>query len=544
MLEQTKIKKFLNDYLILIFVATVIAIPMFTKSLNVYEESGIHNIAKAYGTYLDIEKDGFSNVISGFSNSFGYSWNLFSGPLSLYGIILFKLICTSFISAYKLFAFVCLLLSGILMYKFVYNVTENGAAATMAGAIYMTSPYHITDLYILNSLGEFVSFIFIPLVFLGLYDLFDNKKKHYHITIGFVGLILTHTSSAVIAGVFAVLYILLNIKKLKDLKIIKLLILNIIFIIAITSFYWGSVLETKSITDYQIYEADFEEEIDRGLTIKSLFATGRNEKYVFELGPHIIIMLGVSIMTISNIKENKKEYLFFIISGFVCLWMSTKYFPFKLIKYPWQILQFSCFFFTFICSINMYTIIKNLNYKDTIITAVICLTYILALKSYVPYTENLTEIQDWKLGSVSGKEVETVAGIEEGKYLPVKAYKNRFYIATREQRIYVLQGKAIIENEEKNGSKMSAKIITTEEDSIFELPYIYYPGYEVRSDGMIIETFETRNGFLGINIPKHDDSYIEVVYTGTTLMKITRIISFISGIVFVAYTVKYIKNFR
>jgi len=539
-------KKILKDYLILIFVAIIIAIPMFNKNLNVYEGNGIQHIARAYGTYTDF-LDGtiFPNIISSFANGFGYSWNLFYGPLSLYGIILFKLIFSSFISSYKIFTFICLILSGIFMYKFVKNITENGSVSVLAGAIYMAFPYHITSLYILNSLGEFVSYVFIPIVFLGLYDLFDNKRRHYYITIGAVGLILTHSLSAAVTLVFSLLYILMNIKKLKNIKIIKLIILNVIFIIAITSFFTVGVLETKFKADYQIYSKTADEQIvSEGLSINSLFATGRNEKYVFELGPHIILMLAVSVMTFSNIKENKKEYVFFFIIGFICLWMSTKYFPLKLIQYPWRILQFVCFFFTFVCAMNMYTVIKNINYKDTIIAIVICLIYIMALKSYVPYTENILEIKDIELGYVSGKEVETVYGIEQAFNLPEKAYNNRFYIATREDNIYVLKGKALITEEEKNGSNMKANIKTMEDDTVFELPYIYYPGYEIRADGMVIDNFETDNGFLGISIGKNDDAEIDVIYKGTNLMKISAIISLISLMIFAMYTRYYIKNYR
>ena len=67
---------------------------------------------------------------------------------------------------------------------------------------------------------------------------------------------------------------------------------------------------------------------------------------------------------------------------------------------------------------------------------------------------------------------------------------------------------------------------------MFELPYIYYPGYELRLDGMVTDTFETTNGFLGFIMYKNDKAKVEVNYEGTTLMKISSIISFISLIVF------------
>ena len=56
----------------------------------------------------------------------------------------------------------------------------------------------------------------------------------------------------------------------------------------------------------------------------------------------------------------------------------------------------------------------------------------------------MIDIERFDLGNVSGREYETVAGIAKAEYLPVNAYKNRFYVASREKAIYVLKGKAII----------------------------------------------------------------------------------------------------
>lgn len=173
--------------LFLILVGIIIGIPLLSSKLNVYYDDGIQHIARAYGTYNSF-KDNilFPNIISSFANNFGYSWNLFYGPLSSYGVILISLICRNFVIAYKIFVYVCLILSGYFMYKFVNAIISNKNIAILAGILYMTFPYHLTDLYTRNALGEFVSFVFIPIVFWGLYNLFYTDKKSYHLIIGAV----------------------------------------------------------------------------------------------------------------------------------------------------------------------------------------------------------------------------------------------------------------------------------------------------------------------------------------------------------------------
>lgn len=371
------------------------------------------------------------------------------------------------------------------------------------------------------------------------------------------GLILTHNLSTLIVALFALIYVVFNFEKLKNKKILNQLLINSMFVILITSFYWIPLLETKFSADYQVYEQGMmstsEQTASHGLGIKQLFVTLNDGSYVFELGPHILIMLALSIMAFRLLKpEFKQQYGLFLVCGLITLWMSTKYFPWKIlpeelsvIQFPWRMLMMSAFFLSTVCSINMYAIIKKFSFKDVVVISSISIMYILAFYNILIFKteEPVIDVGNYDLGKFSGREYEVVAGCGKGEYLPVNAYKNRFYIASREEVIYVLDGKAIIENEVKNQTKYTAEIRTGDaEITLFELPYIYYPGYEVRLDGMIVETYETENGFLGFVMGKEDEADLEVRYTGTKAMKISMFISVASVIGFIVYISKTKKE--
>lgn len=151
----------LIDILILILVGGILGIPLLDSKINVYYDDGIQHIARAFGTYTSIIENGlFPNVISIFTNDFGYSWNLFYGPLSTYGIILIKLIVNNYLLAYKVFVCIALILSGITMYKFIFGITKNNDAGLLAGILYMSFPYHLTDLYSRNAIRRICIFCF------------------------------------------------------------------------------------------------------------------------------------------------------------------------------------------------------------------------------------------------------------------------------------------------------------------------------------------------------------------------------------------------
>ena len=209
-----------------------------------------------------------------------------------------------------------------------------------------------------------------------------------------------------------------------------------------------------------------------------------------------------------------------------------------MIQFPWRCLEFESFFFAIVAAINMGAVIKKFSLKDSIIIIVIAIIYIIALKGFVIYKEDVQmPIEEMELGKITGMENEWISGMGRGEYLPSKAYENRFYIATREDRIYAIDGKAVIENEEKDGSKLKAKISTFENDVILELPYIYYPGYEITLDGMHVNSFETENGMLGIGVNKNENTLIEVKYSGTSIMKNSMFISILGIIGLVIYII-------
>lgn len=533
--------KHVINILILLAVTLVICIPMLSSHLHVYYDDGIQHIARAYGTKEAMDSGVYlGNVIPKFANNFGYSWNIFYGMFTTLGIIALKAITGSYISGYKIFCLICLLLSGITMYIFAKRVSENTNVAVLAGALYIMAPYHLTDLYIRNALGEFASFIFIPIVFLGLFNLFKKEKGDWLLVVGSIGLLFTHNIMCLYTAIFAGIYVIINWKQLKNQSILKKLGMNILLILVISSVFLIPMLETKLSANYRVYEdgvmATEDSVQSQRLDIRRIFVTRSDEGFVFELGPYMIIMLAFSVMTIRILKEEyRKDYLFFLICGIVTMIMATKLFPWnvmpnslRMIQFPWRCLTFTSFFFAIVAAINMGAVIKNFSLKDSLIIIVIALVYIIALKGFVKYSEDsIIPIENIELGHITGMENELILGMGRGEYLPTKAYENRFYIATREDRCLTLNGRAVIENEIKTDNSLNARITTYEEEVTLELPYIFYPGYEITLDGMHVIGFETENGMLGIKVPKNENTLIEVKYSGNDAMKSAMAISII-----------------
>ena len=492
-----------------------------------------------------------SAVLPRLENGFGYSWDLFYGPFSSFSIAIIGAIFGNIVIGYKIVLFLGLFLSGIAMYYLAKKITNDKNVGLLASILYMTMPYHLTDMYIRQCIGEFLSFIFIPIVFLGLYNLFHREKSDWLLVIGSVGLIITHNLMTLICAFTAFIYVAMNLPQFKLKRVREKFFFNIVFILCISSFFWIPFLRTSINTKYEVYEsgkmATAESVQESGLDLKELVISENSSIYVYEFGPHILIMICFTIAAFRRIVlEMKREYIFFLIIGVLSTFMATKYFPWKwlgsnisFIQFAWRMLEISNFCFSIICAINLGIVIKNFKFIDAVVLGIIAVVYVFALKGFVPKTENeLQSPNNMDFEYVTGRNTDCLAGTGKNEYLPKKAYDNYFYLANRENEILVLKGKANIEEFEKNGNELYAKIETLDEDgTLLELPYVYYPGYKVTVDGASVKTFESENGFLEIGLRKLSKADLKVEYTGGFGAKIANILSIISLIIFVAYVI-------
>ena len=575
--------------IIIILIASIfICIPLMNKDIDMTYDDGVQHICRIIGTHQGIQ-EGNSTIFENFCNGFGYSWNLFYSPITAYFPLIFKLIGVSYAICIKLFMFTVVFLSGFFMYLFVKKIVKNNNIALIASIFYILAPYRFTDMYIRNALAELTSFTFLPLVFLGIYNLFEYDIKHnikaiIPLVIGAVGIICSQTVIAMYTAFFVLIYIIINIvkilskknkdkfKKIRINKIFKNLLIATVLILIITSFLWMPLLEIKNSADYEVFKPGRMERTDVLVAYKldfyRLFVTLGKDYMVYDIGLIVLIGLVLTPIAIKKVKKQRyyKLYLFSLISGIISCIITLKIFPFenlpstlKMLQFSFRMLEFSSFFFAFVAGVNIYIVFRKLKIKAVFIILISMCVITLIFMSKARSLENYDEQRLINTVPVTEQTGRVHAGCASFEYLPSKAFENRWYIETRSQDAIILEGNASIENQEKNGSKMSFNIIKNrdsndetndkQENNIsneikIELPYIYYPGYSVKVDyGEYVEEvniYETDKGFVGITIPDFEANNLKVNvdYPGTYIMNITKIISTIGIVLFILYAIK------
>ncbi|MBR3134606.1 MAG: hypothetical protein IKG56_04005 [Clostridia bacterium] len=550
-------------YMVIILLGIVTTIPLFTMNLSEFNEFRIH-IARVTSV-KEIIQDGFFPPFINYKymTGFGYALNIFYGSLTTYIPILISLVTTTNTIALKIFTLITVILSGTTMYMFVNKVTNKRTASLIAAMIYICAPYKLTDMYSRDAVGEYTSFIFIPMIFMGIIEIIDNNKNgDIWLIAGASLLILTHTITTIYTAIFVIMYLILNYKKLKRWEIWKNFILDIIAILMLTSFYTIPLIEHKIGGEYIIYDAEkmgatgadvynnttkptqwFENEF-------SYKTESPYEDIKFSIGVSILVLSIITIFLARKVEEKYKDvYIIFLLLSIVSLFMCTKAFPWfimphiiTIIQFAWRMNGFFVFFISIVCGINTYifseSLHKNKYVAISMIVSVIFVIGILDVSKYI--TKYDSEIDKRFENALLNAEKIGIYYVNR-EYMPLKAGNNKEYIEERENRSYILEGNGKIKKEDKNKLYDSIEINDVENAKI-ELPYLYYKGYTTTLNGERIKNFESDNGFLMVEI--NDSGKIEVKYTGTIFEKIGFIISALSFIVITTIMVKRKNNYN
>ena len=539
LIKYCKEKEIIN-YILIIIASIIISIPLANKSLNIYRDDGIQHICRIIGTEQTLaDKQFLPMIMSNLCNNFGYSWNIFYSPLTAYMSVVLRIFNFSYVNCLKLCMFVIVVLSGLTMYKLTLRITKNKKLATLASIIYILAPYRITDMYIRTALAELASFIFIPIVFEGLYIIVNEEKKSYKLALGAAGLILTHQVIAMYTAIICFAYLIVFFKKLKSKTVLKNIGVNLSFCLLMTSFYWVGLLQHYFSTSYEVFVPGRMEREEVLIFYKAkfsqLFITSSEQTMIYAIGLLSVIGLVLTPIAYKKVPEEyKKTYMFFLITGIVLIGMTLKIFPFEklpqaltILQFTFRLFTFTSFFFAFVVATNFAILIKDFKTLDIVVLLTISILLLVPYKSKLDF--NLKDNEERLINGVRVTENtgRVHAGMASMEYLPTKAFKNLKYIANRKDEVIVLDNdEAVISDYTKQASNMNCKISNINKETTIELPYIYYLGYRVYANGQEIKYTESDNGFIQINIAK--DSQIKVKYLGTNEMLISYAVSIIS----------------
>ncbi|MDR3056603.1 MAG: hypothetical protein LBU84_00500, partial [Prevotella sp.] len=441
--------------------------------------------------------------------------------------------------AYEFMIFTMTVFCGVFTYITINSIYKNTYAAAIGAILFTFAIYRLFDIYHRAALGEALSFTFIPIVFLGIYQIIKGDyKKWYILTIGFSLMIFTHLISTVLMFVTMLILLLIYSKSLfKEPKRIWYLVLAGLVTVVIVSYYIWPMAE-QMFSNLFYYDRGDEIFNPQGLAypvgwvIWGMFTGILIPKQAFIPGVGLLLTCAIVLRLFVYEKSPKlKSIDVGVIIGLcyiiACLPMFPwSVFPFTLLSFiqlPWRLLEFSSFFFAVAGGYYLSRILKT-NMRRLLavggIVIAIALVFANNAREYQlyrceePITTQATIINYYHLGGA--------------EYIPLKVPSVDF-LAERKDSVLYQQNETMVSDFARNRNVVEFTVATQKADSL-ELPLLYYKGYHASLNGKDIPVSESRHGLVQVAVG--ESGRIEAYYAGTFLQKASFAISVIAILFF------------
>jgi len=274
---------------------------------------------------------------------FGYPIFNFYAPLAYYVGTLFTFLGFTALAATKIMIALGIVLAGIFMY-FLAREFWGQTGGVIAGLFYVYAPYHAVDIYVRGTVGELWAMAFLPLVFFGLWRIFQKEKTGVIIGgLGFAAVILSHNLTALMVLPF-ILPFMIRYPRFAFLAL------------GLSAFYWLPALAEMNLTKVlgQIGGgADFR---DHFVYWDQLWASpwgfggsapGRLDGMSFMVGKLHFLVIFISLFLVTR----KKLLIFPLIAFGLAVFLTTQSSeliwkaipPLAFVQYPWRFLVLAVF---------------------------------------------------------------------------------------------------------------------------------------------------------------------------------------------------------
>lgn len=527
--------------LALISVASIF--PQFLKGV-VFSQDDVYFQIMRLEEYTNSVKqlDLFPKIFSEAASGLGYGIDIFNPSILLLPYSILRIIGFSFVTSFYFYHFFISFITSIIAFKCSLKISLNTRLSLVFSILYTLSTYRLIDQSVRGALSETLFFTFLPIVVLGIYNIFYTKNKNWiTLAIGMTLSFYSHTTLTMYLTFIVLVFYLFNIKKEFSKAIIPTLKSALVAII-LTAFVTLPIYEQMQHAKFEFQKYYFWEGGNDFSLGNLILNSINNVSGPFErLKPNvgIILFLGLVIGLINFKKFNELTKKSIIISSVAFLAVTN--------LLPWAFINN-----TFLSSIQFQWRLL------VFITFSLCVTATMIIDKLVPLTNK--NIFRFLLVIITLSISQNVYHIRSTEYKFSQQITNESYSDFNKSSIGHNAEFAIMNTlpkdtmelvnskhfSEINGESVSINQSKTDQnnfninisnDSTVNIPRFYYYGYQVYIGNLLIPNRQ-QDGLVSIDLPKGNHN-ISIHYEKTLIQKLSLLISVVGWIVIILLSLFY-----
>lgn len=508
----------------------------------------------------------------------------------------------------KIFLYIFLVVEFYTSYFLAKRYTNSRFLGIVFSVLYVFSTYNFTLLYIRSAFGEFIAFVFLPLIILGLYEvIFKDVKKWWILTIGLTFIAYSHLISIVFAfGISGLIFIIaLFAGKMSWRRFWYLVLafgvfgfLSMITLLPIVQTSLSKTIVGPQFPGRLIRDQaePLGELIRRSIdndVIRAPVETSNFHRFRVQLFPFGLICLVALIISIIRFKKNDFINWMFIGIALFFIFMRSTLFPWYLFDTnpKFNFFQFPFRFNTFITIFSLLAFVKQLSQLKDINTKIVGSSFMIATYAlfssgfYVVDAKSIQFFQQDNDHGINRRELMSKITKSDSELMKlitrrtVFDYSNssRAYIVEKKRSAILLDSPSnyIINNFKiknrkgyffvdgvkysKYKFKVDIKVLsynlafTNKKNKIVELviPVTKNLGTKVFVNNKEVEsTISKKYGTISIKLAPNSVNKIKIINNWTSLARLGQWISLFSWVIFIPFLIfkdfilKFVKKFR
>ncbi|MBF7055251.1 hypothetical protein [Weissella confusa] len=440
-------------------------------------------------------------------------------------------------------------LSGLTMFVTVKRMFSRNGVGFMAGVLYMSSAYHLILIYQRFALAEFLAYSFVPLVFLGLYQILDGDRHgKYTLALGMALIINTHMLTAVTVIPFGALYVLLMWTKKHPnwqqiIEAFKAVLMTIIMMLAVLVPMLIISQKNHILMQQKFWgiDASAVDLVGAGKEAITFNLFGTSSPWTWHLDIVILAVFVIAIIAwLVQLFRGKEKVLSestilallaifaAILPSNVVDWSLLEKFGFALIQFPGRLLTYSGFFII-IFAASVFVKLNNKAILTSFISVSAVVVAVISINLQVNRLQERGGLQPDINNIVTAK-----SSFLDYSIMPtgMKDKEARIFADTVANNQVSDKYDIVAKNVKSNELGMTINVKNAGEQT---LPVFVYKGvkYKVRVDGSV-QPVETKQGLLTVHADKIGETAITISAVTPAWLIIVDVLTLIS-IGFVLY---------